>query len=343
MRNLFLPFLFCLFSIASLSAQETSKPLDFTKIDAYARACPRSAERSIEKLAEYLGKGAANDWEKARVIYIWLCDNIKYDDDGYNDRDLGDNSAKGVLDHKKGVCEGFSNLYLALGQALQLNIIKVSGYSKGYSYRKGKKFNDTNHAWNLIKIQGAWHIFDATWGQGYGSRENGDLVAEKEFDPFWFDTDPYAAIFSHLPEQAEYQLLEKPIAKGTFEWMPAVNSDYFSLGFDGKSAYEAIRKDTTLLFPRIFNKKRSVTVVSAPQFENLPLKTPVVFEFKSAEIEEVAINDARNKWTFFKKTGDLFRLEYIPTVQGELNIMLKESKKGNEYATLLRYNVRSLK
>lgn len=343
MRNLFLPLLFCLFSIATLSAQEPSKPNDFTKIDAHARACPRSAERSIEKLAEYLGQGASNDWEKARVIYIWLCDNIKYDDDGYNDRDLGDNSAKGVLDHKKGVCEGFSNLYLALGQALNLDIIKVSGFSKGYSYRKGKQFRDTNHAWNLIKIQGAWHIFDATWGQGYGSREDGNLMAEKAFDPFWFDTDPYAAIFSHLPEQAEYQLLENPISKGTFEWMPAVNSDYFALGFDGKSAYEAICKDTTLLFPKIFNKKRSVTVVSAPQFENLRLKTPVVFEFKSAEIEEVAINDARNKWTFFKKTGDLFRLEYIPTVQGELNIMLKESKKGNEYATLLRYNVRSLK
>jgi hypothetical protein len=339
MRNLLLPFLFCLLAIATLSAQETSKPHDFTKIDAYAHACPRAAERSIEKLAEYLGKGASTDWEKARVIFIWLCDHIRYDDDGYNDRDLGDNSAEEVLKRKKGVCEGFSNLYLALGQTMQLNIVKVTGYSKGYSYQKGKKFSATNHAWNLIEIQGAWRIFDATWGQGYGSRENGNLVAEKAFDPFWFNVDPYAAIFSHLPKQAEYQLLEKPITKATYEWMPAVNSDYFALGFDGKSTYEAVRKDTTLLFPRVFTKKQPILVVTAPQFENLRLKTPVVFEFISEDMEEVAINDARNQWTFFEKTGNQFRLEYTPTVQGELNIMLKEGKKGNEYATILRYNV----
>jgi len=343
MRNLFLPLLFCLFSIATLSAQETSKPLDFTKIDAYARACPRSAERSIEKLAEYLGKGASNDWEKARVIYTWLCDNIQYDDDGYNDNDLGENTAEEVLKRKKGVCEGFSNLYLALGQALQLNIIKVSGYSKGYSYRKGKKFNDTNHAWNLIKIQGAWHIFDATWGQGYGSRENGNMVAEKAFDPFWFDVDPYAAIFSHLPEQGEYQLLAKPITKATYEWMPAVNSDYFAMGFDGKSTYEAILKDTTLLFPKVFNKIKSIQVVTAPKFEEVGLNKPVIFEFVSAEITDVVIKDARKNWKPFVHNGDHFRLEYTPTVQGELTILIKESKKGNAYAVLLRYNVRSLK
>jgi hypothetical protein len=46
----------------------------------------------------------------------------------------------------------------------------------------------------------------------------------------------------------------------------------------------------------------------------------------------------QHRW---QKTGYCEKIS--PTVQGELNIMLKESKKGNEYATLLRYNVRSLK
>ena len=49
---------------------------------------------------------------------------------------------------------------------LNLEIETVTGYSKGYGYSPSKRFKDVDHAWNLIKIDGAWRMFDATWGEG---------------------------------------------------------------------------------------------------------------------------------------------------------------------------------
>ncbi|MBK8192659.1 MAG: hypothetical protein IPK76_05510 [Lewinellaceae bacterium] len=89
---------------------------------------------------------------------MWLAENIEYDDESYNSGSDGDNSAEGVLSNKKAVCEGFSNLFLALGERMGLEIEKVVGYAKGYGYSPGMKFKETDHAWNIIKINENWRI-----------------------------------------------------------------------------------------------------------------------------------------------------------------------------------------
>ena len=126
---------------ATSSKQETEVdefeplPIDsFISIDLHARNCPISEEASIELLANYLQRKAITDLEKARSIYIWLTKNVSYDDIGFNSGIYGDLSAEGVLKSRKAVCEGFSNLFLALGKQMKLEIQKVSGYAKGYGY-----------------------------------------------------------------------------------------------------------------------------------------------------------------------------------------------------------------
>ncbi|MEN9744027.1 MAG: hypothetical protein RLZZ65_1832 [Bacteroidota bacterium] len=110
----------------------------------------------------------------------------------------------------KAVCAGFADLYTELGKRVGLNIKTVTGYSKGFGYTQGDDFSSSNHAWNAIEIEGQWHIFDATWGQGYGiPGKNGELVCVKQFNPDWFDIEPEYAIFTHLPYYTPRDLYAK--------------------------------------------------------------------------------------------------------------------------------------
>lgn len=190
-----------LLSAGPVLSRTTTQNNQFSTIDAYARACPASEKTNLDAVATYLKKATFNDLQKARGIYTWLTAHISYDDKSYNSDNYGDNSAEGVLRSKKAVCAGFADLYTALGLRMGLHIKTVIGYAKGYGYTEGDGFDDSNHAWNAIEIDGIWRIFDATWGEGYGETgSKGQLVSVKQFNADWFDVEPEYAIFSHFPE-----------------------------------------------------------------------------------------------------------------------------------------------
>lgn len=50
---------------------------DFTAIDQHALSAPEEVKASINTLADYLLKPANSDSKKARVIFIWIADNIR--------------------------------------------------------------------------------------------------------------------------------------------------------------------------------------------------------------------------------------------------------------------------
>ena len=62
---------------------------------------------------------------------------------------------------KRGVCEQFTILFNALLYSLGYKCIYVSGF-----ILKDKDSFDSNdaHAWSLVRINGKWLPFDATWG-----------------------------------------------------------------------------------------------------------------------------------------------------------------------------------
>jgi transglutaminase/protease-like cytokinesis protein 3 len=181
----------------------------FTTIDAYARSCPANAKTNLDALSTYLRKSTRTDLEKARSIYVWLTANISYDAKAYNAEIYGDQSPEGVLKSKKAVCAGFAELYTALGERMGLEIKTIVGYSKGYGYDEGAHFEDTDHAWNAIRIDDKWCLFDATWGEGYGKEgNNGQLVCVKQFDEEWFNVAPEKFVFSHFAENPEDNFLE---------------------------------------------------------------------------------------------------------------------------------------
>lgn len=313
----------------------------FAKIDRHARNCPSSMEGDIITLSEYLAEGARSDLEKARSIYVWLTHNVSYDDAGFNSGNYKDTSADGVLVNRKSVCSGFSNLYFELGDAMGLEIKKVIGYSKGYGFKQGDRFEKTNHAWNIIKINGKWRIFDATWGRGYSKNINGKLTSFNEFEETWFNVDPYEAIFTHLPENPAHAFVSPRLSLRQYESLPYVRQRFFSLGFPGRKIYKLAYEDPSLQFPKSYSFDTHVKVHSAPIFSPLELGKSYHFDLYVPRGISVAIQDGANEWTYFKNNKGRFEQDYEIKMDGSLDISVKYDQGGTSYHTILSYTVLS--
>ena len=312
----------------------------YSKIDQHTLNCPLSKEGSIESLATYLGEIAKSDIEKARAIYVWLCHNISYDSSAYNSHQYGDTSADGVLKSRKSVCSGFSNLYLALGLKMGLEIEKVIGYAKGYSYKNGTRFKDTNHAWNIINIDGDWKVFDATWGEGYGTNVAGKLVCTKEFDNYWFNLDPIEAIFSHLPEDKTHAHVIPLIDLPTYEALPKINKGYFEIGFDAKTVYSEAYKNNSLKLPELYSSDTHVEVLKVPLDRVIKINHTYKLEIFVPHATELSIIDSNKTWTKFEQERGVFNIQYSPTAKGKLKISAKIEGRGSSFHTILVYTVK---
>lgn len=201
-------------SLLALSLNLLAQKADFTSVDTYARNLPKSEARSVSMLAKSLTKNAKTDAEKVRAFYVWIAANISYDFGAYRSGNVPDQSADKIFMSKKAVCQGYSELFYQLCKLNNIDCAVIAGYSKGFGYKPGKKFLQTDHAWNAVKIDNKWYLLDATWGSGY-INENSDYVSF--FTEEHYLTDPRNFIIKHLPADPMWQLFPAAISIRTFE------------------------------------------------------------------------------------------------------------------------------
>lgn len=311
----------------------------FVSIDDHAGHSSKEVEKDIPTLAKFLKEGTKTDLERARAIYVWLAKNVNYDANGYNNATYGDGSAANVLKTRVSVCEGFSNLFVALGKEMGLEIEKVVGYAKGYGFAKNAAFKQTNHAWNRIKINGEWRIFDATWGEGFAENIGEKVVCTKQFDNYWFNVDPYRAIFDHFPQDVNLVGVSPAIDLEAYRKLPAVNKNYFRIGFDAKKTYETVLKAPTATFPKCYDVKTPILVVDAPTQKDLVVGKAATFRLVIPAALKVALLDENGNWNYMKedKTG-AWAITYTPTAAGKINILLNDGSKGASFSVLLSYD-----
>lgn len=313
----------------------------YWSIDNYARKCPESATNSVSALAAYLAAEADTDKKKARAIYVWLTDNVRYDDNGYNSGNYADGKAESVLKSGLAVCGGFANLYTALGKEMGLEIRTVSGFAKGYGFSQGKIPSNSNHAWNLIKINGAWRIYDATWGQGSGENVGGKMRSTKKFKDEWFDVDPYAAIFTHYPESTSDAMISGVFNRSTFYKIKFDDHSFFSSGFPPKKIYNACVKDNNFNIPKWWTPNTYIEMKEAPLVSVLYTDKAYNFEFfipRAYELDFSVGSEVEN----VRPEKGIFKYTYTPKTKGDLLVHITYQKKdGNvDGATLLQYVVK---
>ncbi|XP_041356311.1 kyphoscoliosis peptidase-like [Gigantopelta aegis] len=209
-------------------------PKMFDAIDKHALQAPNSVRTSVKDLAVYLMKPATSDLEKLRAFYCWITNNIRYDVEGFFSGNHTPSDAASVLRYKIAVCQGYSELFYALCKIARIPCQIVSGFAKAFSYNPEIPYtssSQTNHAWNIVVVNGEWRPVECTWGAGCLGDNN---EFNWKFKEFYFLTDPEMFVHAHLPfmkrnEKASqaYQLLKPAVLLR--EYNRSVKPHYHSL------------------------------------------------------------------------------------------------------------------
>ena len=321
-----LAFVLPIFSNAHILSERSP----FDVIDVYMRQCPTASEHSISDIATYINRSARTDLEKARAVFVWMTDNISYNDAGYNSGNLGDNSAENVLKTRVAVCAGFADLFTAIAVQTGIEAITIVGYAKGYGYSEGDSFDGTDHAWNAVKIDGAWKIYDATWGQGSAEEDSrGRIKSTKKFDEQWFHVDPKFSIFTHLAESPYQNFLSQNISLAEFERLPNYQPKVLQYClFSADELLVQVKTKKPFNLPEMHAVSPIFQIVNAPKTRSLKQKERITFEIKSKEDLHFHLINELDEWIPFEKKEESYVLNFIPYGFGEISITV-ETPEGN--------------
>ncbi|WP_113674874.1 transglutaminase-like domain-containing protein [Vallitalea guaymasensis] len=132
-------------------------------------------------LAKELTKDAKTDREKIEVIYNYIIDNVKYDDEkakNVSSRYLP--STNETLASEKGICYDYASLFAVMLRSLNIPTKLVHGDSN---------FTSVYHAWNEVLVDNNWIVVDTTIDAAYKSegvkvsyeKDPSDYSAKKVF------------------------------------------------------------------------------------------------------------------------------------------------------------------
>ncbi len=327
-----LPLLF----VISTSVWGQVRGQTFNAIDHHAKNTPASATRTIEKLAAYLNQNTQTDLEKVRSYYTWITNHIAYDTKSFfSGKSTPETNAENTLKNRKAICQGYSELFKALCDYSNIPCYIVSGYSKGYGYREGKKFIEADHAWNVVFVDQQWQLLDATWGAGHVD-DMQKFIHETTYD--FFLTPPEIFILKHLPSDPMWQLLPCPISLADFAKNDAaitakINESKPCFNFnDTLAAFQQLNKVEQMTNSADRAYRFNPTNVEAPGFAYLNM----AFEMGSELKKHYDNKD-------YKKALELN--QHLLLINQKAYGYLKQSKsaQGKNAATICKQNISSLK
>lgn len=146
---------------------------DFSAPDDHASRFPReSIPSDVDWLSHQLTSPFPSITDKARAIFTWLHHNVAYDVVALRNNAVKPSTPQGTLASGLAVCEGYAGLFAALAMKAGLEVLVISGASKGGGHRQLRPdesippFKST-HAWNACRLDdGQWKLIDPCWGAG---------------------------------------------------------------------------------------------------------------------------------------------------------------------------------
>ena len=196
--RLHIPF----FLLAVLLSCNYSAFAKYEEIDRLARDVRGKDLEETHRRLDWIGK----DHEmKVRAFFTWMTENIRYDVAEFENLqpDYCKQEAPQVFKNKKGVCEGYSNLFKAFCDLSKIPCFVVGGHCREFG-----KYVPEGHAWNTVFVNGEWRLIDVTWGAGV-LNESGKY--EKSFNDTYFFTVPSVFIDDHYAFDPAWQLLISPV------------------------------------------------------------------------------------------------------------------------------------
>lgn len=152
-----------------ISYNETINNLDYNK-----ELFDSEVNKILSKVNKY-----KDDYTKEKYIYDYLVNNVKYDKNAKMNQ-----SAFSAIVNKESICAGFSRAFQYLMNKVGIKTFYAVGYSS------------TNHAWNIVYLNGNYYNVDLTWGTS-------DLTRYKYFnksDSYFSKTHKRTGLTKLLPK-----------------------------------------------------------------------------------------------------------------------------------------------
>ena len=168
----------------------------FSAIDTHLASIPTQNYSNIEQLHNQIVKPHFNEEQKVYSIAKFITNTITY----------GERARKplNTINSRVGVCQDYAELFIALCELSNIENNYVTGDGKTSAQDIG--FYSSNHAWNVVKVNGHYQIYDLTWAAGtYDDRTNS---FNKNFNAQYFNANPKDFISNHFPDNSKWQLLD---------------------------------------------------------------------------------------------------------------------------------------
>ena len=199
----------------------------------------------VRELADEITKDCTNAASKARAIYDWLTANITYDTAEWRnivagaDDYIHPHDPASVLQRGTTVCIGYAWLFDDLCTSAGLESTFLIGDVRGYRGTADEELvSSVRHAWSAVREEDGWKLLDATWGAKQAGETDADYKGRADY---YFDTPPDQFVFDHLPEDADWQLLENPVpSKSAFSILPNLKPAFFTDGLKLGGEYTSV-------------------------------------------------------------------------------------------------------
>ncbi len=166
--------------------------------------------------------------DRAWLAFRWVAANIVYDAEAVRTKNYGDVSPEAVFRTGKTVCSGYARLYERLASEMKLKVERVAGWCKGVGHDPERPDPKPNHEWNAVWIESLkkWFLVDPTWGSG--CLRDGQFF--RDFEPYYFCTDPHRLIRSHFPSDPKWQLLDPQQTREEYNRSLRLEALFYSSG-----------------------------------------------------------------------------------------------------------------
>lgn len=277
-------------------------------------------------LANSITSSSKPDYEKARYIYTWLTHNIAYD------TSYSIHTADETYENKRGVCQGYCEMFYRLGEAVGLRSDIIFGKSKNHEGIIGNE----GHAWLFVYVDANTGIFvDPTWGAG--SVEDGKFISEPT--DAWFHVSPEWLIFSHFPDEEKYQLLDSPLSFDSFQKISFFHPALADYGYKGEEILATSLAGRTPQLPQydFSNIEKNTSGIKVPSEKELRVGTPYEFCVLPKEQKDFIIINGKDYDKNWIRSGNQAAIRFIPTEAGTLNVCVNCG--GDENISLVEYTV----
>lgn len=151
------------------------------------RAGYQIEDAQYEEIKQFTDKlvadnNASSETQKFRAIWNWITENIKYNnslDPAYG------NEPYDVFVNKICVCQGYANILNVMVYSQGIDVINVNGFLG----------NIGGHAWNYVRLNGTWWVYDPTNGGEFKASETSkymDWLMPFSADGNFLETPEYA-------------------------------------------------------------------------------------------------------------------------------------------------------